>query len=101
MTFYGEEPARKCAGSWELERPHFEGMTAFDDGILEKGSISLSNSATKIEMVPLPLFKLGSLFLRHISKYGAVRPRAQLSDLADNFKTPRGTERAILLTRDN
>jgi hypothetical protein len=23
-------------------------------------------------MVPLPLFKLGALFLRHISKYGAV-----------------------------
>lgn len=24
-------------------------------------------------MVPLPLFKLASLFVRHISKYGAVR----------------------------
>ncbi|KAK3182279.1 hypothetical protein K4F52_006456 [Lecanicillium sp. MT-2017a] len=28
-------------------------------------------------MVPLPLFKLGSLFLRHISKYGANRIKAQ------------------------
>lgn len=24
-------------------------------------------------MVPLPLFKLASLFVRHVSKYGAVR----------------------------
>jgi len=28
-------------------------------------------------MVPLPLFKLGSLFLRHISKYGANRIKVQ------------------------
>ncbi|TQS31724.1 hypothetical protein Golomagni_07984, partial [Golovinomyces magnicellulatus] len=33
-------------------------------------------------MVPLPLFKLGSLFLRHVSKYGANRIKAQAHDHA-------------------
>ncbi|EGX90551.1 OPA3 domain protein [Cordyceps militaris CM01] len=33
-------------------------------------------------MVPLPLFKLGSLFLRHISKYGANRIKKQAHDHA-------------------
>ncbi|KAG5980276.1 hypothetical protein E4U55_004197 [Claviceps digitariae] len=31
-------------------------------------------------MVPLPLFKLASLFVRHISKYGANRIKAQAHD---------------------
>lgn len=33
------------------------------------------NSALRtlsVTMVPLPLFKLASLFVRHVSKYGAV-----------------------------
>ncbi|OAQ96357.1 hypothetical protein LLEC1_05357 [Akanthomyces lecanii] len=33
-------------------------------------------------MVPLPLFKLGSLFLRHISKYGANQIKKQAHDHA-------------------
>ncbi|OAA63945.1 OPA3 domain protein [Cordyceps fumosorosea ARSEF 2679] len=39
-------------------------------------------------MVPLPLFKLGSLFLRHISKYGAVGYVDQTPGVALNPASP-------------
>lgn len=39
------------------------------------------NEAThESTMVPLPLFKLASLFVRHVSKYGANRIKAQAHD---------------------